>query len=86
VGTSLSLKSAGKSLPGYQVKFSTPEEKEKWGRMLRNLDIIFSDSYLPAPRLSEIADLEEIFAVMRIPYSPPENGFPDVNFINKNVE
>jgi hypothetical protein len=35
------------------------------------------------PRLSEVADLDEVFAVMRLPYCPPENGFRDVNFITR---
>ena len=45
-----------------------------------NLDFVFSTSYLPITRLSEIADMDEVFAVVRLPYLPPENGFPDMNF------
>jgi hypothetical protein len=86
VGTSLTLNGGGESLPGYQI---VPTEKvEIWQKRLKNLDVIFSESYLPVPRLSEVADLEEVFAVVRLPYSPPENGFPNVNFItikNENL-
>jgi hypothetical protein len=35
---------------------------------------------------AEVADLDELFAVGRIPYSPPDDGFPDVKFAaGKNV-
>ena len=78
IGTSLTLNSSGESTPGYQIIF--PEQAQVWEKRLKNLDLIFSESYLPVPRLSEVADLEEVFAVVRLPYSPPENGFPDVKF------
>ena len=78
IGTSLTL-SGGESIPGYQVV--SPERTQAWQNRLKNLDVIFSDSYLPVPRLSEVADLEEVFAAVRLPYSPPEAGFPNVNFI-----
>jgi len=80
VGASLSLSKDGHSLPGYQVVSPKFGEDVSWRRKLKNLDIIFSGSILSVPRLSEVADLEEMFAVMRIPYSPPENGFPSMNF------
>jgi hypothetical protein len=53
---------------------------------LKNLDTIFSDSYVPVSRLSEVADLEEVFAAVRLPYCPPENGLPNVNFIPTHNE
>jgi hypothetical protein len=70
----------GESLPGYQIVFPRSGEDISWRRKLRNLDVIFFGSYLPAPRLSEIADLDELAAVMRLPYSPPEDGFPNLEF------
>jgi hypothetical protein len=79
-GATLALSKEGQSLPGYLVVSPKFGEEVSWRRKLRNLDVIFSGSYLPVPRLSEVADLEEVFAVMRIPYSPPENGFPDLRF------
>ncbi len=56
------------------------EEQAIWQKKLENLDFIRANSYLTVPRLSEIADMEEVFSVMRIPYSPPENGFPELRF------
>lgn len=80
LGTSLTLSPDGQSSPGYHVLQPADQEKTAWLKKLRNLDFIRANSYLTVPRLSEIADLEEVFSVMRIPYSPPENGFPDLRF------
>ena len=80
VGASLTLSKDGHSLPGYQVISPKFGEDVSWRKKLKNLDVIFSGSILPVPRLSEVADLEEMFSVLRIPYSPPENGFPNMNF------
>lgn len=81
VGSSLALNSDRQSQPGYQVRFATSEEKEEWARKIRDLDIVFSASSLPAPRLSEIADLSEVFAVIRIPYSPPGNDLLGMKYL-----
>jgi hypothetical protein len=80
IGTSLTWNTDGSSLPGYRVIAPRRAEEPLWQRKLRNLDVIFSGGYLPVPRLAEMADMEEVFAVMRLPYSPPEDGFPDVTF------
>lgn len=80
VGTSLALSSNGTFLPGYQVNTPEPDEKHHWQHQIRNLDLIFTGSQLSSPRLSEVADLEEVFAAVRLPYSPPENGLPGVTF------
>ena len=81
VGSSLALNGSGESLPGYQIIAPDQEHVPAWQNRLKNQDLIFSESHLPVPRLSELADLEEVFAAVRLPYSPPENGFPNVNFI-----
>jgi hypothetical protein len=80
VGASLTLSKDGRPLPGYQVISPKFGEEVPWLQKLKNQDIIFSGSALPVPRLSEVADLEEVIAAMRIPYSPPENGFPNLRF------
>jgi hypothetical protein len=80
IGTSLTLSSTGKSHPGYQVISPGKEDRPSWQKKLRNLDLIFTGSYLPVPRLSEVADLEEVISAMRLPYSPPEDGYPNVIF------
>lgn len=86
VGVALTLSSDQQSLPSYQVKFPTSDEKQEWGRKIRNLDVVFSGSYLPVPRLSEVADMSEVFGAIRIPYSPPVDGLPEVKFSSTKVE
>jgi hypothetical protein len=85
VGTSLALSAGGQSPPGYQVISPRLHEVEEWRTKLRNLGVIFSGSYLPVPRLAEVADMDEVLAVMRLPYSPPDNGFPDMNFVATRI-
>lgn len=80
IGSTLALSKDGQSPPGYQIARPKINEESSWLRKLRNLDVIFSGSTLPVPRLSEVADLEEVFAVVRIPYTAPENGFPNLKF------
>lgn len=80
LGASLTMGGTGPSQPGYRVIYPANNHGSSWRKKLMNLEPIFSGSFLPAPRLSEIADLEEVFAVMRLPYSPPDNGLPGVNF------
>jgi hypothetical protein len=82
IGTALTLTGDGPARPGYHVVWPTVDEGRSWQRKLRNLDLIFTGSPHAVPRLSEVADLEEVFAVMRLPYSPPENGFPDMKFLS----
>lgn len=80
IGTSLTLSGHGDAHPGYRVFTPRKDEEATWRKKLKNLEPVFSGSYLPVPRLAEIADLEEIFAVMRLPYSPPDQGLPGVKF------
>jgi hypothetical protein len=85
VGTSLALNSSDNVLPGYQVLSPDPAQADIWKRRIKDLDVIFSESYLPVSRLSEVADLQEVFAVAQLPYSPPENDFPNVSFIHADT-
>lgn len=80
LGTSLTLSPDGQASPGYHVLQPADQENAMWQKKLENLDFIRANSDLTVPRLSDIADLDEVFSVMRIPYSPPENGFPDLRF------
>jgi hypothetical protein len=82
IGTSLAINKEG-LLPGYQVVLPRQDEKASWRRNIKHLDFILSESYLSCPRLSAVADLEEVVEVMRLPYCPPEEGFPDFHFANK---
>ncbi len=78
VGTTLTLKDDKHPSPGYQVILSEPDEQVNWWKKIRNLDRIFSISQLPVPRLADVADLDEVFAAVRFPYSPPDVRFPDM--------
>jgi hypothetical protein len=80
IGTSLTMHGKGNSLPGYTVTQPYEAESQTWRRKIQDLDIILPGSFLSSPRLSEVADLEEVFDVMQLPCSPPENGFPDLEF------
>ena len=80
IGTTLTLENDQQHSLGYQVVAPRSDTQLDWRKKIRNLDIIFSDSQLSVPRLAEVADLDEVFAVTRVPYSPPEDGFPDVKF------
>jgi len=82
IGTSTALNNKSEILTGYEVVSPKEQIEPYWQRKLKNLDIILSDIYLQHPRLAEVADLEEVFDVMRLPYTPPDNGFPDVKFVS----
>jgi len=56
---------------GYQVVRPPMKRRGEWVEKIYNMHLISWESKLPDPRLSEIADLEEVFAAIRIPYSPP---------------
>ena len=71
VSAPFALTYPGQALPGYQIVFPAREKRVEWGRKIHNMDIVFGGSQLPVPRLSEVADLEEVFAAVRIPYTPP---------------
>lgn len=80
IGSSLAITGNGPSLQGCHVESAEPAERSAWQRKIRDLDFLFTGSSLAAPRLSDMADLQEVFAAIRLPYSPPEEGLPDVTF------
>ena len=80
VGTSLTLAAVKDSLPGYQVSLPTRDEEPIWRQGLMDLSLVSAGSRLSVPRLADVADMDEVVAVMRLPYSPPDTGFPDFNF------
>lgn len=81
IGNALAMNSGGEPLPGWRVILPDSSEAPAWCERIRDLELVFSDTSLPVPRLSEVADLDEVFAAIRLPYSPPENGFPDMSFV-----
>lgn len=80
IGTSLTLTAGKDGLPGHQVIVPKRDEESIWRKQLTNLNLTLSNSRLSLPRLADIADLDEVFAVIRLPYSPPDQGFPDIVF------
>jgi len=71
MGTVLTQNSSIQALPGYQVVRPPLNQKKEWGEKIYKMEITSLDSQLLNPRLSEVADLEEVFSAIRIPYSPP---------------
>lgn len=59
------------TLHGYQVIRPPLKRKKEWGEKIYNMYLTSWRSQLSDPRLSEVADLEEVYSVVRIPYSPP---------------
>ena len=77
-GTSSSfIQGTSSTVPGYQA-VKPPSRKEKeWGEKIYNMYLTSLGSQLPDARLSDVADLDEVFSVVRIPYSPPGSQLPD---------
>lgn len=80
LGNALTFGASDKASPGYQLSYARPEEMAAWQSALRRLDIIATGNYPPIPRLSEIGDMEEVLAVMRIPYCPPGEDLHHMKF------
>lgn len=83
VGTSLTQNlqaqnAKTQALHGYQIIRPSFKRKMDWGTKIYNLNLTSWGSQLANPRLSELADLEEVYSVVRIPYSPP--GSEDLGF------
>jgi hypothetical protein len=72
IGTSLTINYQSESLNGFDIVSPEPEDAPYWQTKLLDLDIIPSTSYLQHPRLSDVADLDEVMDVMRLPYSLPK--------------
>ncbi len=83
VGTTLTqnsqaLNAKPQTLHGYQIIRPPSKRKKDWGIKVYNLNLTSWGGQLANPRLSELADLEEVYSVVRIPYFPPgseELGF-----------
>lgn len=58
-------------LHGYQAIRPPLRRKKEWGGKIQNLNLTSWGSQFPNPRLSEVADLEEVYSAVRFPYSPP---------------
>jgi hypothetical protein len=78
VGTALTRDTNEQPLPGFEFDHAVDEKQAAaWRKMLTDLEIIQSGSEFYIPRLHDIVDLDEAWAVFRFPY-PPEGDWPDV--------
>ena len=59
------------TLHGYQIVRPPLKRRKEWGMKVYTLNLTSWGSQFASPRLSEVADLEEVYSVVRIPYSPP---------------
>lgn len=70
IGASITRESADLHLPRYkEIHPQSIEEQREWNTKLANVDFPLSRS-----RLEDIADLDEIFSVFRLPYIQTEKG------------
>jgi hypothetical protein len=86
IGTVLTQNSAGQTLPGYQAVRPSLRKRKEWGEKVYNMNITSLGSQLLVPRLSEVADLEEVFSAIRIPYSPPESDLLGIKYLPTKSE
>ncbi len=78
IGAVLTLNHSTLGQPGYEIVRPQEDQVGEWVERVSGLDVLLAGSRLPVPRLSEVVDLDEAFAAIRLPYSPPENGLPVV--------
>jgi hypothetical protein len=80
VGASLT-RDGNDALPGYEIaRPSSPGEGHKWCKRLYQLEMPEAESAFVLPRLSDLADMEEVSSVFRFPF-PPAGELPGVQFI-----
>lgn len=76
IGTSLTRDTSSTKLPGYRViPYYLSDDSDDLCTKLLQMDLLSL-----SPRRENLADLEETYAVFRLPY-PPASGLPGVNFI-----
>jgi hypothetical protein len=82
IGSSITRENADKSSPGFQVvRPEDPDNALEWCNHLDCLEMIHTNNSLLLPRFSELASLDEVQAVFRLPY-PPEAGLPNTEFLS----
>jgi len=82
IGTALTQSLTTLSQPGYQVMRPPTQIKEsEWAEKIYKLCLISWGGRIPNPRLSEVADLEEVISVMRLPYNPPGENISGFKYL-----
>ncbi|MFZ5910871.1 MAG: hypothetical protein ACOYYU_12725 [Chloroflexota bacterium] len=83
IGSSITRDNPERSTPGFQVlRPMNKSEAIEWIGHLECLDMVRTNNSLLLPRLSELASIDEVHAVFRLPY-PPEPGLPNINFLEE---
>jgi hypothetical protein len=85
IGAAITRDMNDQPLPGFETD-NPPDDAQAatWKKMLSEMEIIQSGSEFYIPRLHDIADLDEAFAVFRFPY-PPEGGWSSVTLLDPNA-
>lgn len=71
IGTVLTQSSPTLTQPGYQVMRPSSKKEKEWGERIFMMYLTSWGGQIPNPRLSDVADLDEVFSAVRFPYSPP---------------
>ena len=77
IGSAITRDTSETVLPGFQIlRPNSREDEEEWFEQIHSLDFI-----APQMHINDLADIDEAFAVFRLPYRP-EAGLPGANFIS----
>ncbi len=77
IGSTVTRDSNGNSTPGFQVlQPNSKEEEKEWRERIRQFDFVTA-----AMHINDLADVDETFAVFRLPFRP-DAGLPGANFIS----
>lgn len=77
IGSTITRDSKDASMPGFQiVRPNSADEEKAWRERIRALDFLPSSMHI-----HDLADVDEAFAVFRLPYRP-DAGLPGANFIS----
>jgi hypothetical protein len=86
IGSATTREKQEQPSPGFQVVYPLDKNNAiEWCKNLNCLEIIQTNNSFLLPRLSELASLEEVHAVFRLPY-PPESGLLNTEFLNARSE
>lgn len=77
IGTPITRDTNDKHMPGFHIlRPNSKEEEKEWREHIRALDFVTTSMHI-----NDIADVDEAFAVFRLPFRP-EAGLPGANFIS----
>ena len=81
IGATLTRDISDNLLPGFQIlRPNSKEDEKEWRERIRVLDFVTTSMHI-----NDIADVDEVFDVFRLPFRP-EAGLPGANFISAEKE